>query len=175
MRSEIGGLAVVDARGVDAKSVDASIRHEPFSRLWRQAREVQFCDRLRSCAIRAQVGRAIFVSRIPSGPHQQNGAFRNLAMRRFPPREIVNRHTIVRSHAVRYVNHNGRSDEIRQRNLVVRLPSFGKVNGRIEMCPAMLCAGVTVRRVEPTASGLSVRQLLEVEALRIRWPEDTRV
>ena len=68
------------------------------------------------------------------------------------------------------VDHHRRRDELPERDLIDRLPVLREVDGRIEVCPAVLGRAQRVRGVEPAAGSVAKGELLQLEARRRGGP-----
>ena len=163
MRLKFGGLTIIDRGSVDAYGFDLPLAYEPGRRLGVQAREMERLYRLQPPQLRSQ----ILLPRQPvSGKtcvEQHNRAIRDSSVRCFPSLEILDGDAVISiARALGCdVDSNAGSNQAFDWNLIQRLATLGKVNGRIDVGAAMFSHLQAIRSIVVPARRLP--RLLEDE------------
>jgi len=167
------GLAVVDARGVDADGIDLPVLQQPARRLRIDARKVQLGDRPGPTLRGAEVPCGVRPARRVTRANQQNRIVRNPAVRLLEPLEVGHGHEVIGVLPGRLgdVDDDGRTDETLERNLVDGVAALREMHGRVDMRSAMLGRPEIIGRVVEPRGRHAVVHDLELEALG-RRPED---
>ena len=101
----------------------------------------------------AQVALAIRPAASPPGPDQDDRTGRDIAMRLFPRRDVGLMDAVIgaRIGLVGHVDHDRRSDQLVERDLIRAALLLHEMHGRIEVCAAVLGRGEVVGGVVPAA------------------------
>ena len=140
MRLKFGGLSIIDRSGVDSHGLDLPFAHEPSSRLGMQAREMERSYTLWPSQLCSQ----ILIPRRPvSGKarvEQHNRSVWNPPMPCLPLLEILDADEVISITGALgcKVDSDTGSNQAFDRDLIQRLPTLGKVNGRIDVGTPML-------------------------------------
>ena len=145
MRLKFDGLPIIDRGGVDPDGFDLPLAHEPGRRLGMQAREMERSYTFRSSQLCPQI---LLPRRPVSGKacvEQHDCAVRNSPVGCFPLLEILDRDEVIPIAGALGcdVDSDTGSDQAFDRDLIQRLATLGKVNGRIDWVPP--CSAISRR------------------------------
>ena len=174
MGTEVCGLSVVDARGIDPDGDDVAVVGKPAGRLRSEPGEMELGDGLGAGQSRAEILRTVVPPCTPPCPDQEDRSGGKLSMFRLPRGEILDGDLVVPVHPVGDVHDGGSPDKTRERDLVIRPPVLGEVDRRIEVRPAVLGRTEVVGRIEPSSLRGTVRLFIEHESRCIGRPVDRR-
>src|SRR5919108_6463034 len=166
-------LAIVDASGVEADRLDALRLGEPLRCVRMKTWEMQLRDGSLAALGGAEVARGIGPETRVAGANQHDRRLRDLAVRTFPRREIVDDNAVVRliRGLAGHVDHDGIANELVECYLFDRVVSFREVRGRVEVRTAVLRGREVVRSIVIALRRYAVGNFVEPEPLR-RGPVD---
>src|SRR5712692_3753516 len=163
MRLKFGGLSIINRGGVDSHGLDLPLTHEPGRRLGMQAREMERLYTLLPSQLCSQI---LSPRRPVSGKarvEQHDRSVWNSPVPCLPLLEILDGDEVISITGTLGcdVDSDTSSNQAFDRDLIQRLPTLGKVNGRIDVGAPMFGHLQAIRSVVVPAWRLS--RLLEDE------------